>query len=97
MLLLNNMKTKVKTRKQQKLKSHADNLKSKLPSDLQKCMELSQEKAASIWITALPINAHSGSLFTKQHLELHSHINITGPFITSHLPVPMDTPSPNQH
>ena len=55
-------KTKAKTHKQQKLKSHAENLKSKLPSDLQKCMELSQEKGASIWLTALPINAHSFAL-----------------------------------
>ena len=55
-------KTKAKTHKQQKLKSHAENLKSKLPSDLQKCIELSQEKGASIWLTALPINAHSFAL-----------------------------------
>ena len=55
-------KTKAKTQKHQNQKNLADDLKSKLPSDLQRCMDLSQEKGASIWLTALPISAHSFTL-----------------------------------
>ena len=55
-------KTQAKYNKQLKQKDLADDLRSKAPRDLQRSMELSQEKGASIWLTALPINAHHFAL-----------------------------------
>ena len=36
----------------------AMNLQTQLPAPLQRCMDLSQEKGASTWLTALPIDNH---------------------------------------
>ena len=39
-----------------KQKEDAEELQRNLPTPLQRSMELSQEKGASIWLTALPID-----------------------------------------
>ena len=55
-------KTKARTQKRSKQKQDAEELKNKLPDNLQRCMELSQEKGASIWLTALPMDMHGFAL-----------------------------------
>jgi len=48
--------------KHTKRKEDAQNIQRNLPTALQHSMELSQEKGASTWLTALPINEHGFAL-----------------------------------
>ena len=48
--------------KRTKQKEDAENLQRQLPVPLQRSMELSQEKGASTWLTALPIDDHGFAL-----------------------------------
>ena len=43
-------------------KGSCQNLQVQLPADLQRCVELSQERGTSIWLTALPIENHGFAL-----------------------------------
>ena len=56
------LKSIAHSKKQSKQKEDAKNLYTQLPGDLQRCVELSQEKGASIWLTALPIENHAFTL-----------------------------------
>ena len=56
------LKSIAHSKKQSKRKEDAKNLYTRLPGDLQRCVELSQEKGASIWLTALPIENHGFTL-----------------------------------
>ena len=52
----------IRKKKRARSSSHATELKSLLPSELQRAMDLSQEKGASIWLTVLPIEEFGFSL-----------------------------------
>jgi hypothetical protein len=54
--------TEIRTEKRARLSSHARELKSSLPPDLQRVLDLSQEKGASNWLTVLPIEEFGFSL-----------------------------------
>ena len=56
------IKAKVCLDKHVKLKEDARKLQSQLPASLQRSMELSREKGASTWLTALPIDEHGFAL-----------------------------------
>lgn len=56
------LKSIAHSKKQSKRKEDAKKLYTQLPGDLQRCVELSQEKGASIWLTALPIENHAFTL-----------------------------------
>ena len=56
------LKSIAHSKKQSKWKEDAKNLYTRLPGDLQRCVELSQEKGASVWLTALPIENHGFTL-----------------------------------
>ena len=56
------IKAKVRSDKRVKQKEDARNLQRQLPVSLQRSMELSQEKGASTWLTALPIDDHGFAL-----------------------------------
>ena len=56
------IKAKVCLDKRVKLKEDARKLQSQLPASLQRSMELSWEKGASTWLTALPIDEHGFAL-----------------------------------
>ena len=56
------IKKKILHDKQVKQKEDAKNLQRNLPAPLQRSMELSQEKGASTWLTALPIEEHGFAL-----------------------------------
>ena len=56
------LKCLAKSRKHSKQKQDAENLQKQLPATLQRCMELSQEKGASVWLTALPIDNYGFAL-----------------------------------
>ena len=56
------IKAAVRTEKRSKLKHAAECLREQLPAPLQRSMELSQEKGASTWLTALPIDNHGFAL-----------------------------------
>ena len=55
-------KTKARSNKRTKQREDARNLESQLSAPLQRSMELSQEKGASTWLTALPIDDHGFAL-----------------------------------
>ena len=52
----------IKKQKQNRRTSQASQLKSQLPPDLQRAMDLSQEKGASNWLTVLPVEEFGFSL-----------------------------------
>ena len=56
------IKAKLCSDKRAKQNEVASNLQSQLPASLQRSMELSQEKGASTWLTALPIEDHGFAL-----------------------------------
>ena len=56
------IKAAVHTEKRSRLKQSAKNIHEQLPAPLQRSMELSQEKGASTWLTALPIDNHGFAL-----------------------------------
>ena len=56
------IKAAARTEKRSKLKHAAECLQEQLPAPLQRSMELSQEKGASTWLTALPIDNHGFAL-----------------------------------
>ncbi len=56
------IKAAVRSEKRSKLKQTAKSLLEQLPAPLQRSMELSQEKGASTWLTALPIDNHGFAL-----------------------------------
>ena len=56
------LKSIARSKKQSQQKEAAKNLQAQLPVDLQRCVELSQEKGASIWLTALPIENYGFAL-----------------------------------
>ena len=49
------LKSIAHSKKQSKWKEDAKNLYTRLPGDLQRCVELSQEKAASVWRQPYPL------------------------------------------
>ena len=55
-------KSEVKKIKSSMLKEKIAELTPRLPSSLQRCIQLSQEKGASIWPTTLPLDQHNFSL-----------------------------------
>ena len=57
-------KSEIRTTRRSEAKGKATELKSSLPDDLQRAMELAQEKGSSTWLTALPIKEH-GFFFHK--------------------------------
>ena len=54
--------SEIRKKKRDRLSSHARELKSVLPPDLQRAMDLAQEKGASNWLTVLPIEKFGFSL-----------------------------------
>ena len=56
------IKRRIQHSKRMKQKEDAANLQRHLPLPLQRSMELSQEKGASTWLTALPIDEHGFAL-----------------------------------
>ena len=56
------IKARIHSNKRIKLRDDTQNLQNELPSLLQRSVELSQEKGASTWLTALPIDNHGFAL-----------------------------------
>ena len=56
------LKSAANSEKQSQRKEVARDLCTQLPEELQRCVELSQEKGASVWLTALPIENHGFAL-----------------------------------
>ena len=56
------IKAAVRTKKSSRLKQSPKNMQEQLPAPLQRSIELSQEKGASTWLTALPIDNHGFAL-----------------------------------
>ena len=56
------IKASLHSNKRTKMRDDAKILQNELPAPLQRSMELSQEKGASTWLTALPINDHGFAL-----------------------------------
>ena len=56
------IKRRIQHMKYMKQKEDAKNLQRNLPNPLQRSIELSQEKGASTWLTALPIDEHGFAL-----------------------------------
>ena len=56
------IKAAVRIEKCSKLKQSAKNIQEQLPAPFQRSMELSQEKGASMWLMALPIDNHGFAL-----------------------------------
>ena len=52
------IKANISSRKRTQQKEEAKNLENQLPPNLQRSMELAQEKGASVWLTSLPIDDH---------------------------------------
>ena len=55
-------KNRYRSQKRAKQKEHTEEIQRQLPNSLRRCMELSQEKGASTWLTALPIENHGFAL-----------------------------------
>ena len=55
-------KARYRSHKRAKQKEDARTVQSQLPNSLKRCMELSQERGASTWLTALPIEDHGFAL-----------------------------------
>lgn len=56
------IKSSMKRLKNQAVNLAAEDLSSKLPSDLKRAMELATEKGASTWLTVLPLEVHNFAL-----------------------------------
>ena len=56
------IKASVRIEKRSRLKQSSKNIQEQLPAPLQRSMELSQEKGASTWLMALPIDNHGFAL-----------------------------------
>ena len=70
-------KANVKKRKLYMLQDKTTNLMTRLPPSLQRCVQLSQEKGASTWLTALPLEHHNFSLHKsefKDAIALHYNL-----------------------
>ena len=63
------IKAKVCLDKRVKLKEDAGKLQSQLPASLQRSRELSREKGASAWLTALPIDEHGFALHKSAYRD----------------------------
>ena len=63
------LKAHAQPEKKSKQKEYALDLQKQLPVALQRCMELSQEKGASIWLTAVPIDHHGFALHKSAFRE----------------------------
>ena len=61
----------------------ADDLHSQLPPQLQKAVDLAQEKGASIWLTALPLKEHG---FTLHRAAFHDAMALRYGWSPSNLP-----------
>ena len=61
-LVQQSIKRRIQQTKHTKQKEAAKSLQSLLPAPLQRSMELAQEKGASTWLTALPIEEHGFAL-----------------------------------
>ena len=95
-LVQQNIKRRIQQTKHTKLKEETKNLQSNLPSPLQRSIELAQEKGASTWLTALPIEEHGFALHKaafKDSLSLRhgwplqnspSHCSCRQPFTVEH-------------
>ena len=55
-------KNRSRTRQRQNEKAEANEIANKLPSNLQRAIEVSSEKGASTWLTTLPIDDHGFAL-----------------------------------
>jgi hypothetical protein len=64
-----NAKSEIRSSKRDRLNQLASTLKDSLSSDLQRAMELAQEKGASIWLTTLPIEEHGFLLHKGAFLD----------------------------
>ena len=90
------LKAGVRCNKRMKQREDARNLQNQLPAPLQRSMELSQEKGASTWLTALPIDDHGFALHKsafRDALSLRydwsfqnspSHCSCSQPFSVEH-------------
>ena len=90
------IKAKVRSDKRVKQKEDARNLQRQLPVSLQRSMELSQEKGASTWLTALPIDDHGFALHKSAFRDIlslrydwpfqnsPSHCSCSHPFSVEH-------------
>ena len=68
------IKARAHSDKRARQAEEARNLQTQLPVPLQRCMDLSQEKGASTWVTALPIDNHGFALHKsafRDALSLH--------------------------
>ena len=95
-LVQQNIKRRIQQMKHTKQKEETKNLQSNLPSPLQRSIELAQEKGASTWLTALPIEEHGFALHKaafKDSLSLRygwplqnspSHCSCGQPFTVEH-------------
>ena len=57
----------------------ASSLKERLPSNLQRAMDLTTEKGASSWLTALPIEEHGYTLHKRAFLDAFAYSIIATP------------------
>jgi hypothetical protein len=55
-------KAEMRTERQSSQKQQAENLIPKLTTQLQRCVQLSQQKGASLWLTSMPIERHGYTL-----------------------------------
>ena len=73
-------KTRARSNKRAKQRENARNLKSQLSAPLQRSMELSQEKGASSWLAALPIDEHGFALHKSPFRDALSLLDMGGHF-----------------
>lgn len=62
--------SEVKKQKRSHQATNVNNLKSALSPDLQRAMEVSQEKGASNWLTVLPVEEHGFALHMPSGMQL---------------------------
>lgn len=72
--LQHNAKNRYRSQKRAKQEEHMEKIQIQLQNSLRCCMELSQEKGASSWLTALPIEDHDFVL----HKTAFFHSDTTG-------------------
>ncbi|MDA8002156.1 MAG: reverse transcriptase domain-containing protein, partial [Alphaproteobacteria bacterium] len=89
-------KVEVQSKRRVNQQEEASRLQKRLPANLQRCMELAQEKGASTWLSALPIDSHGFALHKaafKDALSLRydwplenspSHCSCGQPFSVEH-------------
>ena len=94
-LVQQNIKRRIQRTKHTKQKEETKIFQSNLPSPLQHSIELAQEKGASAWLTALPIEEHGHKAAFKDSLSLSlrygwpfqnspSHCSCGQPFTVEH-------------